>query len=523
MIFDAKIKKLIAENRTHEALSIIKETLCLVDDKTKDIVNNFVDTKNIDDLCQEIGAKIIMNDEEISSLCQQPIDQNLNVYISGALFFKGGHTREIEDCITHTYADRRNIIILSAPSNESDPEQLAKLAALNIEVIFNDHAADKTDLVRWLQKKLAELRPNAIFVSSTLYDVIALSALQPKLINKLYWNLSLDHGISTGIHIPSITKIIVKRPYLYFYLQEKLKISKLVYVPFNRPDIIGKLDSYVSDDKNKKIITASCTSSPHKISSNYKHRFIDVIPNILKITQGKHIHIGVIFAEDLAEIYLKMEELGIEKDRFILVNFTESLAKFLIDNDVDILLQTFPVGGGLVSVEAMEAGKMIINHKNYRSYLFNISDFCYDDAFKWQEPEDLYNFFRNLTREEIIRNSKLSRQYYEKYNCSKNLKEFCNVDDFIGVNIEDKKSLIAQNYNYALDFFQKSFDNLKNIENENKKYLNENRHLIEAQYLQTLNQEFIMIPKSPKKKTFSKKFKASFKKRITKIKNLFAQ
>ncbi len=480
-----------------EKLQTLGDELRLMDNQAKDIANFFADTKKVDDLCQEIGQEIIKNDEKIISLCQKPFKQNLNVYISFALYDHGGHTREIEDWINETYSDRENVILLSMPSQDSHKKQLQKFADSNVRIIHNSSKCSLVERVQWIQKQLAEIRPEAIFVSTALIDTFVLAAIQPQLVNKLYWNLSLDSGISPGLHIKSITKIIVKRPYLYFYLKEKLKLTNLAFIPFNRPDVVGDLSNYVSREVDKKTITASCTSAPHKISSSYEHKFIEVIPTILSITKGSHIHIGAILPEELEKLHLNMQKLGVDKDKFIRIEFVTSVAKALIENDVDILIQTFPIGGGLVTIEAMQSGKMIINNKNYRSHLLNVSDFCYEGAFAWSDPSELYKYLKNLTRDEIVRQSHLSRQHYQKNNHSKNLKTISDPRNMVGISIDEKKDYVDEQYNYALDYYQKFLEDLKSkIANPNK--------------LPTL-----------RKKTFTAKIKNSLIKRTTSLKKIF--
>ena len=419
---------------------------------------NFVQTPEVDFACQEIGREIMHN--HFGFAYDKIFNSNLNVYISGAVYLSGGHTREIEDWIKNTYKDRENIIIISGALKHSDWQQLENFKAQNIKVFYTDELGIVAR-IKWLQSLLLKLKPDAIFVSTTPTDLVALAALQPELVNKLYWNLSLDSGASIGLHLKPITKIIVKRPYFYFYLRDKLKLNNLTYIPFNRPDVVGKLDAYVSSDETKKIITASCTSTSYKIESEYKYRFIEVVPNILKITGGTHFHFGGISEGGLAKLQANLDKLGVPREKFVLIKYVPSLAKALIERDVDILLQTFPFGGGLVTIEALQAGKMIINNKNYATYLNNLSDFCYQDSFNWSKPEELYDYLRKLDRQEIIRQSKLSRELYEKNNDSAKLRLASDVNNMVGLEIDSQEEYIAKLYDYELDYYQKFVDEAK--------------------------------------------------------------
>lgn len=436
-----------------EDLQSIKHNLELVsyDQRTR---STLLDTLEVDKACQEIGHKILQS--HFQSHQKRQINKNLNVYITGEIYLHGGHSREIEDWITNIYSNRENILIISGSIKHSHMEELEKLAAQNIRVIYTDETCLEKR-VKWLQNVLVNLNPDVIFVSTTHNDVVVLAALQPELVNKLYWNLSLDNSVSIGLHLTMISKIIVKRPYIYFYLKD-LGLSNLSYIPFNRPDFVGDLKQYVSTDPGKKIITASCTSSSHKIEMSYAHKFTTIIPNILKITGGKHIHIGAISKSGLNDLYSNIDALGVSRDKFVVINHVPSLAKALIENDIDILIQTFPVSGGLVSIEAMEAGKMIVNHNNYASYSHNVADFCYRESFSWTTPDELYDFLAKIDRAEIIRQSLLSRASYEKNNKSENLRTIADLEIMAGIDIKDQQEFIKELYRYRIDHYQKHLD-----------------------------------------------------------------
>lgn len=416
---------------------------------------DFIDTSDVDKECQNIGYEILKNSPDIlNKVKNNQINQKLNVYITAVVYSAGGHTREIDDWISNIYPDQENIIILTDKTSLSDIKQLHKFKEQNITVLAND-LDNKVDQIKWLQLKLAELRPGRIFVSTTRTDVISLAALQEELVNELYWNVSLDHNVSIGLHLKSITKILVKRPYLYFYLKDKLNFKNLAYIPFNRPDLVAVKQS---ENNLDRIITASCTSSSSKIESKYKYKFVEIIPQILKITNGSHIHIGQISKDGLIEIYDNLKKLGLNKDQFIIIPHTESLADTLVKEKVDILFQTFPIPGGLVTIEAMEAGVMIINHKCYSSYLYNVSDFCYEEAFVWSEPEELFDYFKKLNKEEIRNQSKASRKFYERNNNSAIFKDIMNSDDITGIEIDKKKELINKMYDYPLNYYRRQAD-----------------------------------------------------------------
>lgn len=444
-----QIEELIIKNNLEAALAEISKILAIAT-SDQDSILNLIDVLEVDQMLQLIGKKILQ--EQKFDFGNKNINKNLNVYLSEEVYKNGGHTREIEDWINNTYSNKENILIITGFFYNSDKNVLKKLKEKNIKVLINYNASskDRVGNIKWLQQQLYNLKPNAIFLSSTRSDIISIAALQPELSEKLFLNLSLDHGVSPGIHIKHLTKIIVKRPYLYFYLKDKFNFQHLVYVPLNRPDVI-KLKEFRLKSLDEEIITASCTSAAQKIETNYIYKFVEVIPQVIKATGGKHIHVGAMSQEGLSRLYNIMDELGINRNRFIKIDHVASLARFLSENDVDILIQTFPIWGGLVTIEAMQAGVAIINHKHLYSYILNAVDSCYKEAFSWKRPEELYEFLQGLNREEISNQKKLSRDYYLKYHDPKLLSNFVDIENFVGIDVSDLENFIKKEFNYNVD------------------------------------------------------------------------
>lgn len=230
--------------------------------------------------------------------------------------------------------------------------------------------------------------------------------------------------------------------YFRDYLQ--IKEEKLIYIPLLKK---GRIRLNIEDYVNQNIVTASCMSVVYKINDNYKYKYIDVIPEILKITKGKHIHIGAIEPSQESFIRNKIKEYNLEDKSFCIIRHTDHLAKFLLDNNVDIFIDTFPVGGGLAKVEAMQAGKKIILHKNMYSYLYNAIDRLYDNVFSWEKPEDLYEHLSNVNYINIKKEGEISRQFYDKY-CS-DYEKYIKSNEIIGEECDIDKTRIQ--YSYALD------------------------------------------------------------------------
>jgi hypothetical protein len=450
-----EIKKLIEKNDLEKTLAAIYKILEQASSDEESLLQ-LIDAPEIDSMLQSIGKKILQKDSNLSFKKNKPINKNLNVYITEEVYSGGGHTREIEEWIESTYKERENIVIVTGFFYNSHKDQLQKFKDKNIKFLINYNATskDRVSNIKWLQDQLLSLRPEVIFLSTTRLDIVSIAALQSEVIDKLYLNLSLDHGISPGIHIPHLTKIIVKRPYLYFYIKKNIGLNNLIYIPFNKSDFTNL--NNITLECRDYIVTASCTYSSQKIESSYVYNFTEIIPGIIKATKGRHFHIGAISSQALEDLYRNMDMLDLDRNLFTRIEFVDNLAIALIEKKVDILIQTFPLSGGLVTIEAMQAGVMIINHKHLYSYLFNIVDFCYEGSFFWKEEKELYGFLSKLSKEEILTQKKNSRNCYLQYHSPKSIENLVKIDNFIGVNAEILADFIAKEYDYNLNYFAKS-------------------------------------------------------------------
>lgn len=379
--------------------------------------DHFIDVKDYDLECQEIGLEILKthNKDNLENL--PTFDENIAVFIISVLLNHGGGVRMLEDYVKIYQNLGMKCKIIVTEIRKSHPDTIKFFQNLNTEVIIFSDENDYTTRIVKLQNLLMQFRPHTVFLFHFHSDFAAICGVQKQLVNKLYLPLILDHSISIGIHIPYIDKIIINRKYLMMYFKNYIKIpeEKLCYIPLSKNDMIG--NKIALDRKycvNGYITTGSCTSCITKITNTFKYKFIDVIVEVLKITKGKHIHIGAITDDQIVFIKQQLISSNIDPESFVHIKNTSCLAKCFLENNIDILIQTFPIGGGLVSVEAMQSGLKIINYLHEYSYIYNMKDWLYPEAFFWQKPKELYEHLKDLRAENIAKEGQISRKFYDE-------------------------------------------------------------------------------------------------------------
>ncbi len=407
---------------------------------------HFIDTPEIDVRSQNIGRKIL-KEKSLNNLPK--FDENVVAFITTKVSIYGGGTRMIEDWINIYKSYGKRLVIIITSRSECDDVAINDCNGRGVEIFYVEEG-DCYSRIKSMQEILIELRPNISFLCAFAMDITVLSAIQESLVNKLYLNLILDHGCSTGLHIPYITKIITYRPYLAYYIKKYVKIdeSKIIYIPLSKDDKACNKVNSRECMKDGRIITASSTSYQYKISDSYKYRYIDVVIKILEITKGQHIHIGAISQYQINYIQNSLKSLNLDASSFIVVSHVPCLAEYLVSKHVDILIQTFPSGGGITCIEAMQAGIKIISHIHSYSYLYNAVDMLYPECFFWKEPGELYSHIKGLKKNDIITEGIASRKYFNDH---LNIKQFFTKDDVNGKDVDYSK--VEEQFSYSLDYF----------------------------------------------------------------------
>ncbi len=116
-------------------------------------------------------------------------------------------------------------------------------------------------------------------------------------------------------------------------------------------------------------------------------------------------------SNDLAQT---MHEANISPDRLIHVPWVPSLWQAVQECEVDVYLNSFPLGGGRAIVELLGSGTPVIMHQNYRSRIFGTVDMAYPEAFSWRTPEELLEHLKSLTPDQVREEALLARRHYEE-------------------------------------------------------------------------------------------------------------
>ena len=376
----------------------------------------------LDELNQKIG-KEICNTQNPTLYNYKP-QKNVEVYIVTQLYTSGGHTAVIEDLI-QAQPTKKHIILLTDIFDFKQKDSIKKRFEDSSAMLIWAPPISLTEKVNWLREQIHHFSPQRLSILAHHQDSVAIAALQPDLPSEcFFWHLA-DHHLCLGVHIPHFIHID-SHPMGFYNCCNKLGIKNNLYLPIVTKDLGTRPEKspFLSDGK---LITCS-SGSANKFETPYLYQYVEIIPQVLKKTEGKHIHIGPLSQKSLDLIHNGLKYLSRPKESFIHIPWVQSVWKSLIEQKVDLYITSFPLGGGKAGIEAMGSGIPIAVHSNYKSQLLGGECFIYPQRFCWRKPQQLLDYISNLSPSILKEQSSFARKHYEDYHRPEILENELNKD-----------------------------------------------------------------------------------------------
>ncbi|WP_456399939.1 hypothetical protein [Persephonella sp.] len=375
------------------------------------------------------------------------------LFLTSYLSNSGGHTRAMKlwiNCLSNKF---ENIYLISTEMHKKTSLNFPEYDILNkvkYQSINNNKYSEK---IRNLVELFMKIKPKYVFLFITPNDVVSISALsylKPKLSFKTIFFNHSDHTFWLGKNI--IDLLVEFRAYsarisrLFRNFQNKITaipLSTDIYIRATKysDNIINKtLKSLDIEKSNYKTISLSIGAS-WKFVGNQKWNYFRAIKRILEHANN-HIHM-LITNKKNNYIETELRKFPIRlKDRFkIIYNISDPIPYYKIS---DFIIESFPITGGTVRLEAMALGKPIIFIKHKESELISFTEVI-PENYKYvaKTEEELVNLSINIINNKKERKKAgeyLRLYFFENFSIEKICRLLENVMD----NFDDVKDLCNQ-------------------------------------------------------------------------------
>lgn len=443
-----------------EALIRIKRYADTFAFKQKDyVLNNFYFSDYIDSLCASLGYVFNVHHP---IYCKQEVDNNNVCIVIGSIRPRGGGIFAEIDELIGMFESKNVYLVVSGEYNSEESIKLLNegLDILkchnNLRIILPPKEIKLKYM--WLREKIAEIKPCRTYYYCSHSDTYG-AALPQRCSNNIVL-FSFDHGFVCGILNPLHNTIIAKRKVDYWFLK-KLLNDKVVLVPtWEKEAIACDGYKYIPFANHENLVTASGAARFYKVDGVEPYRYIDYILELLAQTHGIHYHFGPMPDTILEEVKKRLEELGLPKDSFINITWSDNIPLELLKNKVDIFIEPFPVVSYKLTLLVESVGIPIIAKKGLRR--MDIIDFVPNNNLFWSTKDEFMEILTNLDTNTLQKLSVITKDYFSLNHKSNLIKELLLSNKGIGIpesimftddcpmDIMNFRNLFGNNYNIKI-------------------------------------------------------------------------
>lgn len=363
----------------------------------------------LDSLCESIGCIELSSFSSLNG-DRKTFQSDHILIIAPVLTPRGGGIyQEILDLI-ELNSDSKVTIMVTGHADFSSLEYSERIIedTKGCNFIFGKKGKNHRPL-KELFLHIKAINPDTIYTYYGHDDVICSALNRSEFCQKSVNLFSVDHGFCFGLNNSSNDYYITKRPTDYHMLKPHFG-KKVIYIP-----VLQRLkdikDSFKPFKCFPEITTSSIAARPYKFG-NFEN-YISMVAEVLKSTNGRHIHVGPLEGSMLLSVKQIFRQEKVSLDRFVHVQWLESLAQGLLDLGVDIFIQPQGTLSYKIAVEVMMAGIPIAYNKS--SSRMRCCDFAYVDALCYANKEELAQSLSQFDTSTLIKHSINSKEQFSRY------------------------------------------------------------------------------------------------------------
>lgn len=364
----------------------------------------------IDSFCETLG-RIELNRRGYSPL--RPLPRNDNILLNVSYLNKqgGGIYAEIKDII-RIHADKKVYLLLADVSDESGLQDgiLEDLAEFKdfLTIVYNPEQGEHK--LQKLFDIITDINPSKIYHYCG-HNMCANNALIQSGLSQNIVVFSIDHGFSLGLDNSSVDCIIAKTPNQYKLLRRHFG-SKVIYIPVWEK-ALPVSSAYKPFRNHDNLNTATAAARYYKFEGG-PCPYEEFVANLLKLTNGRHIHYGPIPAQQLQLISDKLRQNGIPEQNFVHIEWADNLPQSLLENDVDLFIMPFPVSSAKIAIQLEAAGIPLISFRG--DTRIQSSDYLAPAVLIWNTLQEFKQSLLSLTPQKLAEMSSLEQKHFQTVN-----------------------------------------------------------------------------------------------------------
>lgn len=359
----------------------------------------------IDDLLQTLGRR----HAEIAGL-GRPENAGGDWVLATTIYESGGHTPVIRD-LHEALPDGLAGIVLTHVNH--DPTNVTEAAlrrtGLSSDQIHSANGPTLEETFRNIVQRFHSAPPQRLFLFQHPYDTAAIasaSALQAAGV-EIWLMHHADAYPSAGLYLRD-AKIVDFTARSHAFATQIAGLRS-VWLPLTCPDP-GPVPNRPRVDR--PLVTA-LSGSGTKVFQGSTHDYSDAVATILAAGASRHVHIGPLESRQHETIASAITAVGGDPTRFVHLPFVTSLSDALISEQVDIFINTWPIGGARAVVESMAAGVPIVWHSPHETLDRLRLRTAYPGAALWRDLPGLGDLLRRADAAWLAAQSQAARSHYE--------------------------------------------------------------------------------------------------------------
>lgn len=411
---ESEVRLFVECGKFGDALDAIRQFVESVIVNQRSVGKVFV-SADIDRLCGYVG-EVAANKAKVKSCSTENIG---TVILATEVVMAGGHAELIKDFIRLKLFDEPINVLLTDLFGSADHDMIANFSATCGVTVDVARGGSTNERLMSVLNHLWGLAPTTLVLLTHNHDSLGISVAHSHVADKVVFIHHGDHHLCLGVTCEDFLHV---DPHNigFFHCKDELGVKNNYYWPLtvNCDSLQPRSNSFLAEGK---LVTCS-SGRPEKFdASYYLYDYFKLIPKLLAATSGRHIHIGSLTADMKDKLQQGLMAARVDPERFTNIPWVPSIASALIENNVDLYISSFPLGGGKASLEAMAAGIPLLMHQSYRSRFHGGVDLAYPEAWLWRTEAELIDIVKNITGDDLIRHSLLARVHYDKFHSDQSL------------------------------------------------------------------------------------------------------